>query len=408
MAWLTNRQIGLTLTNEGAYPGYTLFCSVSGHHATLVDMAGQVVHQWHHDEGIQHLKLLENGNLLIQTSPLKDAGGRENSGGSAGAMIELDAVGNSLWEHRDISQHHDYTRLDNGNTVYLAWELIPADVSARIKGGHHHEEDPELMWGDVVREVDAKGNIVKEWLSWEHLGFDEDVICPLESYKEWTHANSLEVLDNGDWLISFRLTSTVAIVSHETGEIIWRWGPNQVADDHDTKKWGPGELSHQHNAQMLPNGNIMVFDNGCHRKRGPNFSRIVEIDKETRAFQWVYVNPTVLAFYSFMVSGCERLPNGNTLITEGATGRMFEVTRKHEVVWEYVSPWSLPGKFGPSPAVFRSYRIGLDDPRLKGFDLSVDKYAELNAAIAAGEVQVEPEYDHGLDDEDAGETDVNC
>ena len=59
----------------------------------MVDMQGQVVHQWHHDEGIQHLKLLHNGNLLIQTSPLEDAGGRENSGGSAGALIELDPAG---------------------------------------------------------------------------------------------------------------------------------------------------------------------------------------------------------------------------------------------------------------------------------------------------------------------------
>ena len=85
MAWLTNRPIGLTYSDERAYPGHTIFCSVSGHHATMIDMQGQIVHQWHHDEGIQHLKLLENGNLLIQTSPLEDAGGRENSGGSAGA-----------------------------------------------------------------------------------------------------------------------------------------------------------------------------------------------------------------------------------------------------------------------------------------------------------------------------------
>ena len=38
------------------------------------------------------------------------------------------------------------------------------------------------------------------------------------------------------------------------------------------------------------------------------------------------MSPVILGFYSFMVSGCERLPNGNTFITEGATGRLFEVT----------------------------------------------------------------------------------
>jgi len=392
MAWLTERPIGLTYSREGAFPGYTIFCSVSGHYASMVDMQGKVVHQWHHKEGIQHLKMLVNGNLLIQTSPLEDAGGREKSGGSAGAMIELDFSSNTVWEHRDITQHHDYVRLENGNTVYLAWEPIPLEVSKKIQGGHHHEEDPEFMWGDVVREINGRGEVLTEWLSWEHLDFEEDVICPLESYKEWTHANSIDVLPDGNWLISFRLTSTVAIVDRESGALIWRWGPNQIPGDHDSKKWGSGELSHQHNAHMLANGNILVFDNGCHRKRGPGYSRIVEIEKDTRKFVWSYIHPTLLAFYSFMISGCERLPNGNTLITEGATGRIFEVTEKHKVVWEYISPWTVLSNFGPTPAVFRSYRIGLDDPGLEGMDLSGDKYGQLNSAIANGEVQTEPEY----------------
>jgi hypothetical protein len=393
MAWLTHRPIGLTHSETGAFKGHTLFSSVRGHHATIIDMQGQIVHQWHHDEGIQHVKLLDSGNLLIQTLPPIDTGGREKIGGAAGAMIELDKDSNTVWEHRDQHQHHDYVRLENGHTVYLALEQMPKTYSDLIRGGHHHEEDPEFMWGDVVREIDASGALVKEWVSWEHIDPTLDVICPLESHKEWTHANSLEVLENGDWLISFRLTSTVVIVDRISGDIKWRWGPGDAFSDHN-KKLGPTELSHQHNAQMLENGNIMVFDNGCHRLRGPNWSRIVEIDPETYEFKWVYSGTTILSFYSFMVSGCERLANGNTLITEGATGRLFEVTSKGKVVWEYVSPWTIPSNFGPTPAVFRSYRIGVDDARLDGYDLSADRYAILNAAIANGEVQTEPDLDH--------------
>jgi hypothetical protein len=380
MAWTTRRPIGLTYSAPGAFQGYTLFCSVRGHHATIVDMKGKVVHQWHHDEGIQHVKLLPNGNLLIQTLPPRDAGGAELIGGSAGAMIELDWAGNAVWEHRDPLQHHDYQRLPNGNTVYLAWATMPKSVSEQVGGGHHHEEDPESMWGDLVREIDAGGNLLREWRSWEHLSFADDVLCPLESHKEWTHANSLEVLDNGDWLVSFRLTSTVAVVDGQTGAIKWRWGLDQ--------------LSHQHNAQQLANGNILVFDNGCHRKRGPNFSRVVEVDPASGEIVWSYFNPTLVAFYSFMVSGCERLPNGNTLITEGASGRLFEVTREHEVVWEFISPWTLPSSFGPTPAVFRSYRIAPDDPRLKGRKLGTRPYAALNRAISDGVVQREPDFEH--------------
>lgn len=382
MAWLTNRRIGLTYIDERAFAGYTIFSSVRGHHATMVDMQGQVVHQWHHEEGIQHLKLLVNGNLLIQTLPPEDAGGAEQIGGSAGALIELDWQGNTVWEHRDVMMHHDYVRLENGNTIYFAWDKLPEETSRQVQGGHHFDEDPEVMWGDLIREITPAGEIASEWYSWEHLSFDEDQICPLESHKEWTHANSLEVLDNGDWLISFRLTSTVAIVDHDSGEFRWKWGPDQ--------------LSHQHNASMLDNGNILIFDNGCHRKRGPNFSRIIELNPETEEIAWSYFNPTVVAFYSFMVSGCERLPNGNTLITEGASGRLFEVTQDHEVVWEYISPWTLPSSFGPTPAVFRSYRIACDDARIHGRRLSPEAYVGLNRAIANEEVQREPDFKHRI------------
>lgn len=69
MAWLTHRSIGLTHSESGSDGGYTLFSSVRGHHASIIDPQGQIVHQWHHPEGIQHVKLLANGHLLIQTLP---------------------------------------------------------------------------------------------------------------------------------------------------------------------------------------------------------------------------------------------------------------------------------------------------------------------------------------------------
>ncbi len=59
-------------------------------------------------------------------------------------------------------------------------------------------------------------------------------------------------------------------------------------------------------------------------------------------------------FYSPFVSSAQRLPNGNTLITEGSDGRIFEVTRAHELVWEYISPYW--GKRGLMNMVYRAYR----------------------------------------------------
>ena len=46
------------------------------------------------------------------------------------------------------------------------------------------------------------------------------------------------------------------------------------------------------------------------------------------------------SFYSSHISGCQRLPNGNTSIMSGNQGLMFEVTPTGEVVWQYTDPGS--------------------------------------------------------------------
>jgi hypothetical protein len=373
MTWIRNRPLGLVYNDKSkSFKGYTLYSSVRGHHAELLDSEGKVVHQWYHPEGIQHVRWLQNGNLLIQALPPESAEGAEKIGGCAGALFELDHESNVVWEYRDVYMHHDYQRLENGNTLVIRWAKIPPDIAARVQGGHTARDDPDWMWGDVIREIDTAGNVVGEWRSWEHLSTAHHVKCPLESRKEWTHLNSIEFTPSGDWLLSFRLTSTVAIVDRSTGDVRWRWGPPI--------------LSHQHHATWLENGHILVFDNGCHRLEAPSFSQVLEIDPAKKEIVWSYKPEPILAFYSFMVSGCERLANGNTLITEGATGRLFEVTPEGETVWEFVSPWLMPSPFGLTPAVFRAYRIPEGDERLGGLELSPVAYEPINERIAANEV----------------------
>jgi hypothetical protein len=60
-------------------------------------------------------------------------------------------------------------------------------------------------------------------------------------------------------------------------------------------------------------------------------------------------------FFSPLISSAQRLPNGNTLITEGSNGRILEVTPGHELVWEYISPYF--GMDGKSNHVYRAYRV---------------------------------------------------
>ena len=59
-------------------------------------------------------------------------------------------------------------------------------------------------------------------------------------------------------------------------------------------------------------------------------------------------------FYSPLISAAQRLPNGNTLVTEGSGGRIIEVTQACEIVWEYISPYF--GMDNKSNHVYRAYR----------------------------------------------------
>lgn len=369
MGWSTHHPVGLIhYAPQHCYRGYTLFATNrGGYHANLIDMQGRVCHRWYSAEGITYPVLLPNGNLLLRTPPPRDAGGAETIGGSSGSLLELDWDSNVVWEYRNPLLHHDFERLPNGNTLVLLFEQLSDDLAAQVKGGYQIEGDPQPMYGDLVQEITADHQVVYEWKSWEHLNVEEDIICPLEARREWTHGNALNVTPEGDLLVSYRLTSTVGIVDRATGNFRW--------------KWGPGEVYHQHHPTYLDNGRVLIFDNGGHR-RGVSHSRIVEVDPATNEIAWEYVGTPNISFYSYNISSAERQPNGNTVICEGAPGRIFEVTPEKDIVWEYINPFF--GQIGVGRAtesvnaVFRAHRYGPEHPALAGKDLDPARFGNLN------------------------------
>ena len=82
-------------------------------------------------------------------------------------------------------------------------------------------------------------------------------------------------------------------------------------------------------------------------------------------------------FFSELCGTCQRLPNGNTLITESTRGRAFEVTPDKEIVWEFVSPFYYfyrSDVFGINNFLFRAYRYGPDYEGLKGRSLDPGRF----------------------------------
>jgi hypothetical protein len=196
---------------------------------------------------------------------------------------------------------------------------------------------------------------------------------------DWTHINSATYLGPNRWfdagdkrfapdnvIISSRQASFLAIVARD-GHVVWRMGPDFRESPQLTRI---GQIIGQHNAHLIPKGlpgegNLLVFDNGGSSGYGFDTpiarngygglaranSRVLEIDPVKLELVWSYAPGD--AFFATNISGAQRLPNGNTLITEGPTGRVFEVTPQKKIVWEYINP----SPTGARNAVYRAYRL---------------------------------------------------
>jgi hypothetical protein len=154
------------------------------------------------------------------------------------------------------------------------------------------------------------------------------------------------------------------------GKIVWQAGPDFSASK---ELRAIRQIIGQHHAHLIPKGlpgagNLLVFDNGGSSGYGfanpiaPDgvgafaraTSRVLEINPVTLELVWSYTNPR---FFSTNISSAQRLLNGNTLITAGAGGRLFEVTKEGTIVWEYMFPMFAGAGPNPSNAVYRAYRI---------------------------------------------------
>jgi hypothetical protein len=124
----------------------------------------------------------------------------------------------------------------------------------------------------------------------------------------------------GRVLTSMRWLNAIAVVDLDERKIVWAHR---------------GSYKQQHDPQLLATGTLLLFDNKGGTGRA---SRVQEYDPATMELKWEYDGTTESPFFSGTCGVAQRLPNGNTLITESDFGRAFEVTPGREIVWEFQSP----------------------------------------------------------------------
>jgi len=342
-------ETGVTIHDpDRCAPGFNFYCSGHAPEAILTDMDGRVLHRWRcefrtvwPDYQVDERNpsphcwrrafLLPDGDVLAIFEGL--------------GLIRVDRESNLLWSYKGPC-HHDLFVNNNGDLTLLLRQthLIP----------RRHPKYPIVE--DFIAVFDSAGQPRSRLSLLE--AFENSSYAPLLEHTgpfgDIFHTNTVEVLDGrlqeilpafarGNILVSVREMDTIAVVDPEQGRVVWAM---------------TGAWARQHQPTVLDNGNILLFDNKGHLGR----SKVIEFDPATRRTAWSYEGTAENGFYSETCGTAQRLPNGNTLVTQSDSGRAFEVTPENEIVWEFVSPHRAGESDELIATLFELQRLPPDQP----------------------------------------------
>ncbi|WP_256288859.1 aryl-sulfate sulfotransferase [Halobellus inordinatus] len=257
--------------------------------------------QWTHNDSVGgsawffDVDPLPNGNLLVSSPRAGDT-----------VVFELDPeTQERVWQERfNMTDTHDVAYL--GDDRIAIANMREWNASAKVSDDRiviYNRSTDEFTW---------------EWYFKNHFpestdgGYNDD----------WSHVNDVDPVGEDRLLLSPRNFDQAIVVDIESKEIVERLGSD---DDYDV-------MREQHNPDWLLSENgtptILVADSGN--------NRVVEYAKEDG--EWVRTWEVGTGSLTWP-RDADRLPNGNTLVTDTLNHRVMELTPTGEVVWEYYATW---------------------------------------------------------------------
>jgi hypothetical protein len=223
------------------------------------------------------------------------------------------AVVDSFWvKNGYTTDEHEIKFTRNGTVLLIGHTSRSYDMSQIVAGGDRNAS----VVVNVIQELDRNKNVVFEWKAFEKYKLTD--VGPGVNLRDLafvhTHLNSIDFDLDSNLIVSSRNLDEITKIDRKSGEIIWRMGGknNQFTFINDAVGF-----SAQHSATILPNGHLLLFDNGNFHT--PHFSRAVEyrLDQtaKTATLVWSYRNTPDVA--SIFWGNAQRLKNGNTFISWG-------------------------------------------------------------------------------------------
>ncbi len=251
-----------------------------------------------------------------------------------------------------VAEGHDFQILPNGHKLMFGYYLTQVDLSPYVNGGY----PDALVSGGVIQEHDANGNVIFQWRSWDYYDFAEypwgrRSNQPIVSAF---HLNTINLDTDGNLFIA--TPEWVKKINRQTGDIMWHLG----GDENEFSFVGVDSLDGVghfggHGFHRLPNGNVLIYDNG--NRQGTRSSQVHEyaLDEENRiaTHVWTYVPDTPV--YAWHRGNAQRLPNGNTVIGwGGASGKPGPAFTEVDPAGEVVMEISFDN---PDVESYRAYRF---------------------------------------------------
>ncbi len=322
---LEAQELGGVTVHDRARVDDGLNLVVSGHapEARLMDLSGETLHVWRRTfeeiwpgrrgslkrtSSWRRAHLLEDGGLLAIFTAL--------------GVVRLDRDSTVLWSWEGVA-HHDLD-VDAAGNVYVLTR------KAHLMPEFH---DQQFVLEDFVTVLSKDGDELRSVSVLDCLRDSQHagLIARIAGGGDVFHTNSIEYLDQrgagpspafaaGSVLVSVRQLDLLAVLDLERVAAPWT---------------RTGAWRRQHDPSLLEGGTLLVFDNLGVPKR----SSVLELDPLTGDELWRYRADEDDVFFSSGCGTCQRLPNGNTLVTESNAGRAFELTPDQEIVWEWRSPF---------------------------------------------------------------------
>jgi len=322
----------ISIDEERSYPGYNIYIVQYKCTAELMDRHGRVLRTWSHEpcEIWESFELMDGGDLLVtgMTDVDPNRFGEEHL--ESRYLMRLDWDGQVVWKS-PIHAHHDVEVTPGGRLLTLTMgyrreRSFHAGMDIRDNFLTLLEPDGTVVGSlslyDMLSAPQAGFELLKSGMKTEdmHREFDMLHVNSVEWMRRPDLAAKSPIYSLSNILLASRNQDVVAIFNWDERRLVWSWGRGEILGPHD--------------ATVLDGGNILIFDNGL----GRGWSRSIELNPLTGEIEWEYHAPNPTDFYTASRGGNQRLPNGNTLITNSNSGQAFEVTRDGDVVWEFVTP----------------------------------------------------------------------